>query len=371
MKEFSPVAAVAITLSLITSCGPSDEPLALLSLDGVVLEPAYEVLPDQFGGTVGVGAFSLSPDGVLAILDPFSPGVILYDRHAEDTLRIGRTGEGPGEFRSARAVTFLDEERFAVFDRALGRLSIWRLPASHITDISVTPELRALSAEGGTILAARQRLLPENSFEILRIDAEGRTPHEVILSLSPPREEDAPEGELPVICLSCPFVQTADGGFVFRPHTDSDRVARTDPEGRLLWSWSAGREPERYSQEEWIRSRREGHARLFEFINDRSPVGAGPPPPLNLTTLPEPGVRSVLGQKGPLGIDELGRLWTLPAVDRGAPGVVDVFDPHGGYLGAIPVGDGPVAITVRGRWLAVAYEDDLDLVTIRVYRIQG
>jgi hypothetical protein len=376
-SESIPLLLCGLALLFMSACDTTAGPESTRPApEGIALEEVREIDGESFGGVVRRQGFAVSSEGAVAVLDPFNAAVILYRPETADTLRLGRGGEGPGEFVAPRRVLFVDSVTMAVYDRRLERISFWSTGGQHLGARSISGDVNGLGHGIGARLLA-VKLVPgpggmaDGSFRVSEVPMTAEDSIRPILEMSPPREEDAQEGELPGICRSCILHQADDGGFVVRPHTLEDHVLCTDSEGRIVHRWSAGRTPEIYSEEEWVRHRRRGHEQFWGYVVDRFP---GPMPDAGAefdeSRLPPPELRSVLDNtRGPLGVDGEGRLWTLPAVDRDQAGELDVFAPDGEYLGSLPLDVGPVQMSVRGEWIVVAYEDDLDEAVLRVYRI--
>ncbi|MEX2529224.1 MAG: 6-bladed beta-propeller [Gemmatimonadota bacterium] len=67
-----------------------------------------------------------TPDGRIFLLERLPPEVRVFEE-GRLVNTIGRSGEGPGEFNDPRTLVRLEEERFVVTDRRLGRLSTFGL----------------------------------------------------------------------------------------------------------------------------------------------------------------------------------------------------------------------------------------------------
>lgn len=80
--------------------------------DGLVAEPLGMI-----------GDAELLRDGRIAVLDRLAQTVVLYDSTGTEAYRVGRTGQGPGEFTAAVSLQETDSGVLLVYDRALGRIT--------------------------------------------------------------------------------------------------------------------------------------------------------------------------------------------------------------------------------------------------------
>lgn len=70
--------------------------------------------------------FAVSEDGALAICDRESGQLLFLDRDGQNPRRVGRQGQGPGEFQTPVAIEWIPSEKaFAVGDFGNRRLSFW------------------------------------------------------------------------------------------------------------------------------------------------------------------------------------------------------------------------------------------------------
>lgn len=70
-----------------------------------------------------IGDAVILPDGRVAVLDRLAQVVVVYDSTGTEAYRVGRKGQGPGEFTAAVSLQEMDSGALEVYDRSLGRLS--------------------------------------------------------------------------------------------------------------------------------------------------------------------------------------------------------------------------------------------------------
>jgi hypothetical protein len=106
-------------------------------------DPKYDLLRIR-GGT-------LLPDGRIVVLTAGTHEVRIYDAQGEWLLTMGRTGDGPGEFRTPAAL-FLTGDTLFVPDGIASRLNLF------LTDGTVLPSRPFVSSESGS------RITPSGRF---------------------------------------------------------------------------------------------------------------------------------------------------------------------------------------------------------------
>jgi hypothetical protein len=103
------------------------------------------------------------PGDRIAFADPANQALLLVDRRTGAITRVGRPGNGPGEFIQPMQVERLGE-RLAVFDRAQGRISFFTLAGAHLTDSAIPRPLRGEHysySQDGRILMGRLDSVPQ------------------------------------------------------------------------------------------------------------------------------------------------------------------------------------------------------------------
>lgn len=85
-------------------------------------EPTFETI--RGGG--------LRSDGSVAVFDDEGKALYLIDQRGRSVTKVGRDGEGPGEFRSGEAVEILSGDSILVYDYMLHRLSLFDAAGSFV-----------------------------------------------------------------------------------------------------------------------------------------------------------------------------------------------------------------------------------------------
>lgn len=131
----------ALLLMMMTACGPGDVAEGFTVADSVGIEvatnsrlpedlpirtlsddPVREITGDELFEVHAVRPLN---DGRLSVGASGSGAVLIYDGAGELVLRVGRVGEGPGEFRRIANVVALPGDSLGVYDSQLHRLSVF------------------------------------------------------------------------------------------------------------------------------------------------------------------------------------------------------------------------------------------------------
>jgi hypothetical protein len=99
----------------------------ILAGENLVLKPLATMPGDALNRLGDVVAAVRDPHGRLFILDNKERRVVLTDEGFRHFVYAGRPGAGPGEFREPVSIGVLSDGRIAVLDRALRRVTIFRV----------------------------------------------------------------------------------------------------------------------------------------------------------------------------------------------------------------------------------------------------
>ena len=99
----------------------------VLAGENLLLEPLATMPRDALDRLGGVVAAVRDPHGRLFILDDKERRVVLTDEGFRHFVYAGRPGAGPGEFREPVSIGVLSDGRIVVLDRALRRVTIFRV----------------------------------------------------------------------------------------------------------------------------------------------------------------------------------------------------------------------------------------------------
>lgn len=366
------IRGIIVGLAL-AGCGGADREITVPPT-GLVLVPVADLGPDLHGGQVEEGGLALGPGGTVAVVHAVARQVFVLAPGSGEVTVLGREGAGPGEFGGPRVVAVTDDGVVAVFDRALRRLSFWSPDGSVVEERHFPRDAWAMSGERNSVLVKVGRGAPpeDGSFTILRVEP-GVERDEVALQQGTPTPAGGPippGGPLPQVCSACPFFGLPSGRWVFQPAGFTDQVVAVDPEARVEVVWSRGRVPGPVSREEWLEERLRLHEWARALAADRTPMAGAAFPPFDSTLSGDPPLRRGLSSRGAIGVDGRGRLWTLPSLPLDVPSLVEVHDGDGTFLGGFTLDRRPLQMAVRGEWLALVFEDEVGLATVRVFRIE-
>lgn len=367
---------IILGLALVGCGGANQEQEVASPPSGILLVPVADFGPELHGGQVEQGGLALGPDGTVVVVHAVARQVFVLTPGSERVAALGREGAGPGEFSGPRVVATTEDGVVAVFDRALLRLSFWNPAGSMLEERHFSRDVMAMYPEGTAVLVkmGRETGLQDGSFSILRV-VPGREEPEVLLEqgTSTPAEGPIPlDTPLPQVCWVCPFFRLPSGEWVFQPAGFTDQVVRVGTDRRVQVVWSRGRLPEPMSRGEWLEEGLRMREQARALISDRSqiPVSGAVLPAFDSTLRGDPPLRRGLSSRGSIGLDGRGRLWTLPSLPPEASSLLEVQDESGTFLGAFTLEQRPVQMASRGEWLALVFEDDVGLATVRLFRIE-
>lgn len=250
MRHSGSTLAVSLFLAA-CQAGAADSGPAELRVEPDLVIASEEDVPQSFADVRGVVT---DPAGRIYVLEADVPEVRVFSRDGEFIRRIGRDGQGPGEFERPNGLALLPGGELAIYDPNADRLTIFdsagRLVATHPLMIRSYGYL----LDGG--LDRDGRLLDEQS---VRVDTTRKlvirrfdpaTGVSDTLAMPECRVEGAPYYEFPSGSMGVPF---AAGGY-----------ARVDPAG---WLWCA----HTATAVAW-RLPLEGSAPADTFVSEATPV---------------------------------------------------------------------------------------------------
>jgi hypothetical protein len=134
---------------------------------GVELVPSGEPL-------FGVADAAVLPGGGFVVANDGSRELVLFDVEGREVRRIGREGDGPGEFRGLGSVQVLPPDTLAVFDRSHQRLNLFTSDGRLVGGGTYLPaDARRLGAmrrltSGRWVARSDDRVLPVRPGEMAR-----------------------------------------------------------------------------------------------------------------------------------------------------------------------------------------------------------
>jgi hypothetical protein len=124
----APVAAPIIRCAIPALMAVHCLPIAAEAQVRVDSRPSKVVVLNGASGQPALGDVSSAvrfADGSIAVADPGANAVVLFSRQGEATRTIGRSGQGPGEFRALSSVLKCRGDSLYVWDIALTQVSVF------------------------------------------------------------------------------------------------------------------------------------------------------------------------------------------------------------------------------------------------------
>lgn len=353
--------------------------------------------------TIGeVADMALGRDGSLYVFDGQVPVVRHYDAAGKFLRSIGRSGSGPGEYRSASGIATMPDGRLLVWDTGNWRINVYAANGDFLTQW-MTPSgmsgggtaqySRAILADTSGMVITRKTIFNMRNMDSrptvwLRFRPDGTpadTVHEppatVLGRVSARAERVSTSDEVPFAPRR--IVAMSPLGYLVAGYANRYAFEIHQP-GRAVVSVRRDMKPEPVSRTE----RAEGRKRVEDRMRQTDPnwTWNGPEIPENkplyhslqlgldgriwIGLTPETGPR-ISSISGGGGIGQGPRRPPPPAADREPPkpSLFDVFEPDGRYLGQVQVPAGASAVLRKGDQVwAVALGDD-DVPRVKRYRI--
>lgn len=313
-----------------------------------------------FGQLAGV---AVAEDGRIHVADMQASEIRTYSPDGEFIARIGRDGEGPGEFRNISGLGLAPEGGIAALDARLARVTVFDSSGGYrrsfriqrpYTIITPGSTVRFDSAGRFYDLTTLSHSAGIDSIAVVRYSAEGVLEDTAMAAVHEPERFEYREDGVLRMSFTIPFSarpSTAVGprGLVYATDGGSYEIVQMTPAGDTLRVIERDVVPPAVTSQE----REEAISELRRRYVDATGVE-----PRDLPTLPErrPAINA-------LRVDETGHLWVLrPASDGYA---WDVFDPEGRYLGAVSLP--PMMVMHIGRnSIAGVTRDEMGVQRVRV-----
>lgn len=320
-------------------------------------------------------------DGSIAVLNAGTRSLTLFEPTGDQAKIVGRSGEGPGEFRSPRHLSVLSGDSLRVWDSALGRMSWFDATGTFIR--SETVNLGTLGWMLGAFMEPFQDggyVAPfgYGSTQAPPIEETQRPPF--WLGLIPPdvsrMDTLGPFPGLEQVCVAASPRPTCTAT-VFPHRTtrglgkDPDRLYLGDserpeirvltPEGRVVRIIRLPSEQIPVSNEELEREiDRRTRSAEKQGVMDRER--------LVLSAAPSPDVFPFFGE---LFIDKQGFLW-LEDLRRGPDARIRyrIFGPEGGMLGSVAVPEDLGFLEIGEDYILGVRTDDLGVEYVDMYQLE-
>ena len=325
--------------------------------------------PDEFGS---VSAVALGPGETVFVADNTNLEVRVFGFDGAHLRTFGRSGQGPGEFRSLYSLAWVGD-RLVTFDPHQGRIGEFSADGEWLGQRRTAGGLTGSPAfirffPVGEDEAFRFARDPDLGVRWVGFDSGGETGDSVSFLTAP---EDLPGQVEPIFCtwedgriglyphtVGAKFVQhPGSGGVMYSAHGYFYRVAVTQDEGDTLRVIERTLPTEPVSDEEWATGSAE-----FDEAMERWPGGSCNPRSYN-----RPERASFINE---VFVSPDGKLWV--EVIREAGKRWEFFDPEGRLLGsvpAVPFKERTVPV-FRGDHLATVRQDDMDLDHVDVWRLE-
>lgn len=288
-------------------------------------------------------------------------GLILFSPEGAAIRRLGREGEGPGEYRWVSHLQVIAGDTLLVWDSGLGRLSAFELDSgrfvhdrsfgrgSHGTRSWFAPPrwIHRVSGESERYLTGNASLVPPGEKEADRrwvvrlLDSDGGTVRDSVLDF-PTGTSVTIEREGGFTIYEHPFgaegiVRIGPEDRIHYAHTDTARIRVFDLEGSEVGGFDVPRERFPVTDEDIEEA--------IERWTNSDP---------DMTDELADGIRELSPERHPLFhdflVDDRGRVWIpqpMHRVSRDRPFEWEVFSPEGRLLGVVPVERGAL-LAVRG-----------------------
>lgn len=353
---------------VVRSFGPAPrwilEPVMTVGSEERLGEPA----PDEFGRITTV---STDKSGTLWVADDLSHDIRVFDTRGALVRRIGREGQGPGEFLSIYSLAWVDDV-LLVLDLGNGRVA--ELSESGAW-LGARP---APGSVGGRPATLRFYAVTDTTVVQWSLKVEDGRATPVWVEHRP----DGVSGEWPQLALSAPAPtmirceasgsrsyfdvpfggrlrqHPAGGRLTYVAWTEEYRIALVNSDGDTVRIVEGERPRVGVSDAEWAVA----NSVYGDFI--QAWPGARCQPSDLVRPALKPAIKNIL-------VDTTGRLWVEVYTDGGSEW--DVFDSHGFLEGTVPGFDylDRVAPSIRGNVLAWVEADSLGVERVRVARLVG
>ena len=349
-----------------------------------------------------VADITLGRDGSIYVLDRQVPAIRHYDGQGKYIRTIGRSGSGPGEYRSASGLAAMRDGRLLLWDTGNWRINIYSDDGSALTQW-LTPSgsagsssaqfSRALMVDTAGVVITRKMIFSRdfNNRPIvwIRFQPDGSL-IDTIKAPAAPRETPSLIAQQANASMSAPLpfaprrvVVMSPLGYFVAGFPDRYAFELHQPGGSVV-SVRRDVKPEPVSRTERAEARRDIEDRMRNTdpnwswngpdIPDTKPlysdIHVGLDGRVWVALVPESGPR-IGNSSMSMGIGNPGVRRPPPAQDRAPahPALYDVFEPDGRYLGQVQVPGRVSSVLRRGDQVwAVAFDSE-DVPRIKRYRI--
>lgn len=314
-----------------------------------------------------VTAVVTGADGRIYVADAQAAEIRVFSPAGEFLSRLGRDGEGPGEFRDVSGLGIAPDGGIAALDGQLGRVSLFRADGEFVRSFRLERPFM-ITTYGALVRfdslgrfydrTTLSHAVAVDTLAIVRYSPAGEVDDTVIVAIHEPQRVFVRRGGVPVMSLGLPFAAAplatvGPDGSIYATRADAYEIARLGPGGDTLRVIRRAVTPPVVTAAERDSALREIRQRY------REAAGAEP---RELPPIPDhkPAILA-------LHVDDAGYLWVLGSPEGPAEAGVDwdVFDLEGRYLGPVPLP--PMVVWHIGeRAIAGVAYDELGVARVRV-----
>jgi len=350
-----------------------------------------------------VADIALGRDGTMFVLDRQVPAIRQYDNQGKYVRTIGRSGSGPGEYRSASGLATMRDGRLLLWDTANWRINVYSadgaaqtqwLTPSGSSGSSSAQFSRALLVDTAGIVVTRKTIFSRDFNNRPTVWVRFRPDGSLIDTIqAPPAPRESPSISVTransSMSVPLPFsprrvVIMSPLGYMVAGFPDRYAFEIHEP-GKAVVSVRRDVKPEAVSRAEGSEARREIEERMRTTdptwswngpdIPDTKPlysdIHLGLDGRIWVALVPEGGPR-IGSTSMSMGIGNPGGARRPPPSPERAPSkpaLYDVFEPDGRYLGQVQVPARVSSVVRRGDHVwAVAFDAE-DVPRIKRYRI--
>lgn len=169
-------------------------------------------------------SLAVDDDGSLYVSDTLDYAIKVFDSSGKLLRKAGRSGEGPGEFKTLRDVAVSQERVFAA-DQFRLSISVFDKSLRYLTAIPVTAPISCLRAQpDGTIAVVRFVMAKGQKASLWLADAKGKT----LADIAYGTDTESPTNDLAGLAF--------DGPDLILAYSFKDLVVRMDRHGRVIWA---------------------------------------------------------------------------------------------------------------------------------------
>ncbi len=295
------------------------------------------------------GSVDIDKDGKIYVLDWKARQILVFNGEGKYLRRIGKKGQGPGEFQAVGAIKVLPTNQLAVYDSTLGRLSIFYLDGTLINIISNLPRLLAtvIDADGNLVGTTLVMMETHNVYELVKVFVgQNRT-----VNIGKVRAKLPLVGSNLYVFAHMIFFDVQTDNRIVWGSQESYRLDIVDKEGNITKRIIKEYAPITISDED--RFKQAGELLKATSINPAS---------LKIESPKFRGAFSVIRS------DERGLIYVLtPEKDQKQRSYLDVFDAEGKYLTRIALRSTPILI--RNNKIFSTEESEEGYLVLERYRI--